>query len=620
MSGYIYLVEKASHVSLLLKRGETDIVWVALSPEVMWELDERKISYNLPEDYINNTELGKTCLGYREKLDTLCRRIDEQILDKSPDFRTWGVQPLLFNFMPLTMMIDSLAGRILQLSAILNSYPHSTIVVFRNTKNIWSKEGILFSNKCSLWAEILTISDWNRKIEFIIETRSFLLISGLFFGRLKSIHSNLKELSHRSFLLTNFFINRKNGRSNAAKNSSNRVYLSHQSPGEWRAVIPHFLKNGVKIIYTNNNMFHSRKVSRAKTPVEEFDSIMRELDIEDLFTVSGINFYPLISEKIIRLCSQVFAYSLNVERKLKRILNKYKIEALLTTNSLDFQGHVVEQIVRSNNVPVIRWQHGFMFEQYGRLAQLNEYNNMMTSDMVYTFGEAVTAAHQLHQQTFPVNITSMGSTSLDKIVSYSKEFPEEFSPKLLYVTTNYYKNLWYCGFYPPFNDRLLFKDQIAIRNMLLRLLEIQRLELTVKLSPSSYFELPFAVTGKMNVLKDKANFTNLLLHNHVIIIDSPTTTLLQAISTKKPIFVLMNHIQYPEEARKLLERRAVCVDSVKELDGHLENYLIKKEYQADVHNDRFLEKYGTYLNDGSCDVRAFHETENLINKKMKIEK
>ncbi|MCK4532956.1 hypothetical protein KAU39_04160, partial [bacterium] len=87
---------------------------------------------------------------------------------------------------------------------------------------------------------------------------------------------------------------------------------------------------------------------------------------------------------------------------------------------------------------------------------------------------------------------------------------------------------------------------------------------------------------------------------------------LQAVATRKPVFILLRHIQYPEYSRKLLERRAVCADTVGELINKIQQYIEHGMYPADVNDDEYLRTHGNHLNDGNSAQRALKKVFKII--------
>ena len=87
-------------------------------------------------------------------------------------------------------------------------------------------------------------------------------------------------------------------------------------------------------------------------------------------------------------------------------------------------------------------------------------------------------------------------------------------------------------------------------------------------------------------------------------VDVPTTTLLQAIATKLPVFVLNSVVSAPLKDLHILSNRAVCASSAAGLMNKLEEYLRTGQYEADVNSREYLRRYGTHLDDGKSDIRA----------------
>jgi hypothetical protein len=182
--------------------------------------------------------------------------------------------------------------------------------------------------------------------------------------------------------------------------------------------------------------------------------------------------------------------------------------------------------------------------------------------------------------------------------------PDANKIRILWPFGGYYGNGWYCGFSPPHSDRIYYKEQMVILHKLLRLLEkYEHLCITVKLYPSTYSdENPPWVedlrkSERIRIVYNRPNFVELLTHHEVVIIDSPTTTLLQAIATKLPVFVLMSVICWPDEATVLLEKRGWCAKKAEDLMVNLERYVENGTYDRNVEDHDFLTKYGVHNSD-----------------------
>ncbi len=103
------------------------------------------------------------------------------------------------------------------------------------------------------------------------------------------------------------------------------------------------------------------------------------------------------------------------------------------------------------------------------------------------------------------------------------------------------------------------------------------------------------------MVRSELTFIELLNKHDEVLIDTPTTTLLQVIAKKLPVFVLTSIISLPRPDLSILKKRAVCAER---LMNDLENYLKTDHYHANAENMEFLKLYGTYKDDGKSDSRA----------------
>ncbi len=115
------------------------------------------------------------------------------------------------------------------------------------------------------------------------------------------------------------------------------------------------------------------------------------------------------------------------------------------------------------------------------------------------------------------------------------------------------------------------------------------------------------------MIRSGRGFQELVDCSGVIVIDFPSTTLLQAIATKKPVFVLTKHLPLAAEAGRLLGKRAYCSDRRDEFLSLLERFLFEgpEPRGPDPLNREFLERYGIYRDDGKVLERVFQVLSDL---------
>ena len=94
-------------------------------------------------------------------------------------------------------------------------------------------------------------------------------------------------------------------------------------------------------------------------------------------------------------------------------------------------------------------------------------------------------------------------------------------------------------------------------------------------------------------------------------IDWPSTVLLEALTTSKPIFVYTGHLHIDDQAQKLLERRASCHGDLKDFVDTLEKFLSGGSINnKDLNDKEFLKRYGIYK--GASGIRAAKELNEII--------
>ena len=115
-----------------------------------------------------------------------------------------------------------------------------------------------------------------------------------------------------------------------------------------------------------------------------------------------------------------------------------------------------------------------------------------------------------------------------------------------------------------------------------------------------------------------ASVPELLQASDACIIDIPSTALLEALLTNKPVFVFSDSrfISLRAEARTLLQKRVTLSETVEDYLRQLRIFLSQGAFQELEHADReFLRAYGTYLDDGRSAERAMAALYNIVRSK-----
>lgn len=617
--------------------------WIALGPSAMWALSKKGIPYHIAEDFCKQGDVETLCVENHKRIEWLCNRLDDNILRENPDLREKGIRPFLFHIMPITILFDGLLRRIFQLKAILSNYPGCPVWVHRGPNQNPGIFGLTFSNEATLWGNLLSLEGWERnihilhseyaskmtkKVSHLAALRAhFLKYAETFIQKRIWLYTNLKALSEKKL----------NAITESIGSRAKGTLLIHNNPYEWSWVMPALRAKGWRVLFFKDKcLYDYSDVNSYENSGDRIPLLENDAEIMRLFEYDNIKIFNLLKSRFWWLTGNLLTVCRKVDSSVSRIVRDYNVKALLTSTNPSGISHVVHQTARSLGIPVIRYQHGFVCSHNG-LMQLNEHSDLVTSDVFLTFGEGVDRSYlrfadksaRCVADKYPAKVISVGSAKLDRLREIrgtenleARSKLDDRPARILYATSAYFGNIWYCGFSPAFSDSLFMKEQLRIIEHLCKLREVigADFNITIKLDPSSWSQDPpwigeFESKKGIRIIKNATSFINLLSQSDIVVLDMPTTVLLETVATSLPVFVLMRHWAYPVQALQMLTRRAVATDNLQDLMNVLQKYLVCRAYPAHIKNNDFLRAYGNFRDDGNSATRAIGVIEGVLKKK-----
>jgi hypothetical protein len=595
----LLFAEHSRQVHDLLNRGvEGKSVWVALGPSAMAALNELKTPYSIPEDFYSPEELEEVCLHLQKRTREFCDSIDGLLLERHPHLAKYEIRPFLLSIMPLSMLFGGTVKRIFELKSILKAYPEEKVRIHKKESTGRGIYDIAFSADETLYGNILALRGWENPVEFISEDKVESPESVGFREKLKNFASS-------SFYLTSLYsaLKKKSWKEAIAvfPRGKKGTILMCGGEEEWKFVIPELRRMGWRVLYGRGKGLMDVRYEDSDMDLTEDNPQMGEC-----FEFDGIDFYPLLKMRLGWILGGIPQLRDKIIPAIVESIRTHDIKAVMTSGIGTFAEHAFNLIAIGEGTPVLNWQHGFV--GYNKnITQLYEYSELVSSSYNLVYGEDVKDAFdKSNKYSFPSKSVPVGSASIDCLKEGLRTGGQKSGiTKVLYATTSYYMNFWYYGFTPPYSDRLMFDTQVKIVNFLEGAKEKYRLEATVKLHPSLFsFDEKYLEQSSLKFVRRKQSFIELLKLHDLIILDMPTTALLQAISTRKPVFALMRHLRYSDYELGMLGKRAVCSDDLDALLEEIDAFLRSGHYDADLNDETFLRKYGTYLNDGKSAERA----------------
>lgn len=614
----LVLAEHDYQVEDFLERlGPEDLSWVALGPSAMHLLTGKGLNYTIPEDYCSRLELQEVCESHFEDLSRLCQDLDAVLLEKSPFLAHWGIRPFFFHLWQLGQLTDILIGRSLQLHKILKQFPGAEVYVHLASPQSWEVSNLGFYQKETLWGRLLALPCFRVKLHaFPDPVPRDSGVRGNSSGprRLRVWRRGIDFLASRArktpMLYTLGFSWRQGWQRNilnilrpgqATKSSLailNGLY-------EWTAILPQVLTDGSPVYFlSGTELLKAAATAAADTPEAGLPVGWWE-DFQQNLPVPLRDVAPIIQDRFAFITNSGTRVAQAIIRELEEFASQRSVAGLLFSSGADFGTAVAKQYCQEKGLPVLGWQHGAAWFDR-RATQRTDLFNLVGCNQFLVFGEGVKQGFETSPlaERQKCEIVSVGMPSLRRLRRISPARAIS-SSRILWPFCGYYCNAWYCGFSPPFSDTVYYQEQMVILRSLLQMLrKYPELSVTIKLYPSKHQtdQPPWVGEAlrhkRVSAVYDYPNFVGLLPDHDLVIIDCPTTTLLQSAATKLPVFTLMSVMRWPDKALDLLRKRAVCAENAASLVRRLGQFLEKGIYDPEVENDDFLRDYGIFPGDG----------------------
>lgn len=600
---------------------------IALSPFAMYELDKHGIPYKIPEEYYNPKELYEMGIENFQKIEDFCNIIDNIILKSCQSAKKRKITPALFNFFNLKVIYDSITVRIFHLSSIINMEKPDFVYIYNNEKYPFgcheNAPFIHFDNRESLYAQLMELKDWKVNVKILQSNSKFEKEKGT--KRKKFILKNIFVMLLRYSELSDFArILSKRGIFDFFKwlkysiSQSEKCAIALMETGyNWDESIIELQAKQIGPIYRiRYDLFQLLNSEKNSINLETaWNEIQGSQNFLNFFVYDNIDFFPIIKDRIQFLVEKLTTACIITAQDTEELIKERKIKALISSKIVYCLEHSAARVAHNRGIPVITWQHG----AYGATHHpIVNYMDLISSDFHFVFGNGVREQYFQPAKLYGTELVPIGSASLDKLkIRFSKRKHTLNSKKIvLYITSNLYQNNPYISTYPPFSDNLFWETQKAIIDILGKHNEYS---IIMKLHPSSFYKDPEICSyvndkpfKNFQFIKTEKSTIELLSLADIIVGDFPSTTLLQSLTTTKPVFVYMGHLCFDRKAYQLLENRAVCHEKLEDFVSELDDYLYNEKYSKDLFNKEFLEMFGTTSEKSLAAERAAKKLRQII--------
>jgi len=619
----LFLSEYDYHVEDFLKRGASENdTWVALGPSSMHKLEMKGIKYLIPEQFCGLEDIEKACVNQFEKVSEVCKKLDLSMLDLHPFLLKWDIKPFFYNLWMLGHVVDAVLSRYLWLKSILSNFPDHTVYIHKGPTSPWETDQFFFGHRETIWGNLLALAGWKNEIILLPEDsfsrdQSYSDISFTRSWLKNYVEYHFSVIRNNSMIKTIVFsfMNRiwKNIiRTLCEKYRMDNTYIV-SSLYDWQPMLDLFMEDGKSIFFLSD----MKDILKKRKSVRDIqDNIIWE-EFVGSFPSDEIDYVSLIKDRVLWIVNEAPLLAEKIINELERNFGSNGYTVVLSALIPYYSELVMRKYFLQKGNTVLVYQHGSVWFDR-RISQRIDIGGMTNASMLLTYGEAVTDAFLKSDINRQCLVKSVGSTRLDKLknVNGKVSSSEHVKYRILYVITSYYYSRWYCGFSPPFSDRFYYREQmILIKNLIKMVESIGNISLTIKLHPNFEEDPPwindFKRSDNVRLIRD-TSFVELMSDHNIIVIDSPTTTLLQAISTRLPVYALTSIVKPSQNDLHILKKRAVCCDSAESMIEVLKKHIEDGSYRANVDDNEYEKLYCTYLDDGKSERRVYSLVKDLI--------
>jgi len=609
----------------LFKEIKGQKIIIALSPFAMYELDKQGLPYKIPEDYYDPAELFQAGEVALEKVERLCEVIDKILHQEFPELKAIGLCPARYHIYSLIPVFGILTARVFQLKRILDHERPETVSAFSSDPYPYGYYGFCFDDRELLYGKLLSLPRWG--VQTVVTQTPPQKDSKVEKSKIYAFGKKIYELlasNPNTFYAADALRRYKLGKalsllgkSLLARNKINALSLSFgYDIGYCYAT---FLDKGIFLSYLKDESYAWARGKRLDSDaVSRVITRLNQEDVRKYFVCYGIDLYPLLRDRMEFLVTHGVPACLAGYEKASEVIRSRKIKAVLAPYFATPTSHSIARAARNAVVPVFVWFHGAPIYDH----VMSQYVEPMSSDICMSYGPMLSKNYLRNAKRWKTKIVPVGSSRLDCIKKKGK-LSENTSWKklgnhtrLVYATTGYLQNVFDFCVSPPPSDNMLYQTQLKMIDGIGKLDSVNAI---VKLFPSHYNRDPplreYAETKgykNMKWVKNVPSFVDLLDYCDVVVLDVPSTPLVEAVAAGKPVFLLTKYTKIWRDVLKLLKHRVACFEHEDELIKSLKNYLQTGFYPADLSDEEFLKACCTYLNDGKSCERAVMEVTKAI--------
>lgn len=591
-----------TYLNIIQNNGFENTIPLCLTQIAEQFCEDYSLKFVVPETFFSSAQLKSAKTDSELQILKIVENLNKYFQQKLVWINGFRPEIGTYNFFRLYHFFGALHYRAFILDRVLNAlHPEKVYVFSKENKHSQNKRTYPVSEFSNCYYKLLENSVWKDKIELLPQGKNANRILRFKFHSFKSYFRKCCSfLLRKTPVISKIWVRWRNGMRCLPNgyfiNSGSVRLLLLGNNGSWRS------------FFANPWIQKETEIYIPKTKV-----LVRPIELrnwfKDWFTYDevycGFNVYELGFFEMARIRN--LALMMHKQHvKMIRFVSKFRAITYLV--AADPWEQYILSIGKHLRKYRICLQHGEMgFYDNG----LWEISSELTFVSHYlSYGVAVSEFKEKICKRIPgwEKCIAVGSPKLDEIKSVSSSKGEY----ILYGLSKFFDNSG--GFLEKYTERDLRHNQTVVVDFLNRYaLEKEGVKVVIKVNPNEFGGAFINSLSKNVVIERNTGFVDLIKNASIIILDRPSTTVIEACMTDKPIFCLLNDHKWRRHAKELLEKRVVFGSTPTEVKDAISNYLYNKNYPADCTNREFVRAYGCYRDDGKSIERAVATVESLIN-------
>jgi hypothetical protein len=589
----------------LLVNAGLPVKAVAVTPEVCATLENQGIDFLPMSDAIDPGALFTASLSLYHSVEAFCDAVDIHLAGKYPALASFDSHPARDNFFSLYLLFDILLVRSTILRVLLEQTSPDMIVAFpgEGTPPAQWRGGMPFGKDEHIFPLLIGLCCSSQAILCtgppFSATSSHPPVRAALSGRMNRwirCHPLLRGIA------TAFLAERGFARAGLCMAFLRNLIAGNPSVAiigfayNWDYIFPDLVRHGFVPL-------HLPDYPGSAAPGTPHPNLIPDALLAKYGSFGGLDVSRIIADRTTPLLRDAIKDTVQYGSGIRAMIRRWQPCAFLCSTKTSFREHFAARIAQNNEIPVISWQHGAAgFFRYPLLA----HTECTNTDLHLVWGEGV--REEMTSEGYGDTVCrheAVGSYDLQSLPDFP---PAKTLFPVLYVTTSYFLSHYYYGYEHRFDDIRFWHTQKTI----LSAIGASGVAAILKLHPGeahdrhiSRYIVDHQLTS-VSVVRGECSLQECLRQAGTVIIDFPSTTLLEALASGRVVFVLLTHFVLSEHAKALLKKRAYCSDDPATFARLIERYCNGEPLaqSPDVTNDEFLEHYGLYRHDRKVAERA----------------